>query len=96
MVAVWNSDETSSIATHFDGRVADRADTVFDYGALSAAAGSAAQGSNSGSGGDAVEEEEGDDSWMDMPDEPPAKANKKAPAKKGGSKASKGKGKGKK
>ena len=73
VVAVWNSDETSAIASHFDGRVAQQTDTLFDYEALSAAATSTAAAHDGGSELAKSQEDE-DDSWMDMPDNSAAKA----------------------
>jgi periodic tryptophan protein 1 len=93
MLAVWNSDETAAIATHFHGRVVDSVQTVFDYSALTQqAAGGATKAAATAAAAAAVEDE--DDSWMDgdaNSDEP----SKRAAAKPGKKATAKGKGKGK-
>ena len=88
MLAIWNSDETAAIKAHFESRVVEDVNTVFDYASLSQGAAPAPA-----SKATAAAEDE-DDSWMDEPAE--ENESSKANGKAKGKAAKKGKGKGKK
>ncbi len=88
MLAIWNSNETAAIAAHFQNRVVEDVNTVFNYSSLTedTRAGTGVAESNSGTGG-IVDE---DESWMDEPLESASQVIGKQGSTKG-----KGKGKGK-
>ena len=86
ILAIWNSDETAAIKAHFQSRVVEDVNTVFDYASLSQGI---AQTSTAAAG------EAEDDSWMDEPVDGKGNSAAKGGTSVTGKAAKKGKGKGK-